>query len=38
VQHRARLDEMPTQVETSELAHEAAAIEALWRAVFGAAG
>jgi glutamate-ammonia-ligase adenylyltransferase len=38
VQHRARLDEMPTQVETSSLAHEAAAIEALWRAVFGAAG
>ncbi len=37
VQHRARLDEMPTQVEVAELAPEAAAIVALWRAVFGAA-
>ena len=35
-QHRARLDEMPTQVEASQLAAEAAAIRALWRAVFGA--
>ena len=35
VQHTARLDEMPTQVEDSELASEAAAIRALWQAVFG---
>ena len=37
VQHRARLDEMPTQVEASELKTEAAAGLALWHAVFGAA-
>ena len=37
VQHRARLDEMPTQVEASELKTEAAAVLALWHAVFGAA-
>jgi glutamate-ammonia-ligase adenylyltransferase len=36
VQHRARLDEMPTQVEASQLSAEAAAILALWHAVFGA--
>jgi glutamate-ammonia-ligase adenylyltransferase len=38
VQHTARLDEMPTQMEASQLAQEAAAILALWRTVFGAAG
>ncbi|MFM2240153.1 MAG: Glutamate-ammonia-ligase adenylyltransferase [Pseudomonadota bacterium] len=38
VQHRARLDEMPTQVEAAALAAEASAILALWHAVFGAAG
>ena len=35
VQHRARLDEQPTQVPTAELAKECAAIQALWHAVFG---
>jgi len=34
VQHRARLDEQPTQVPTRELVNECAAIQALWRAVF----
>ncbi len=36
VQHRARLDEQPTQVPQAELAQESAAILALWHAVFGA--
>ena len=35
VQHRARLDEQPTQVPTAELEKECAAIRALWDAVFG---
>ena len=35
VQHRARLDEQPTQVPMAELAQECAAIQTLWRAVFG---
>lgn len=34
IQHRARLDEQPTQVPVSELTEESAAIQALWRAVF----
>jgi glutamate-ammonia-ligase adenylyltransferase len=34
-QHRARLDERPTQFEPSLLAHERNAVLALWRAVFG---
>jgi glutamate-ammonia-ligase adenylyltransferase len=34
VQHRARLDEQPTQVPPSELATECQAIQALWHAVF----
>jgi glutamate-ammonia-ligase adenylyltransferase len=38
VQHTARLDEMPTQLDESELVQEAAAIRALWQAVFGALG
>jgi [glutamine synthetase] adenylyltransferase / [glutamine synthetase]-adenylyl-L-tyrosine phosphorylase len=35
VQHRARLDELPTQVPTAKLEKECAAIKALWHAVFG---
>jgi len=35
VQHRARLDEQPTQVPAAELATECAAILSLWHAVFG---
>ena len=35
VQHRARLDEQPTQVPEAELEKECAAILSLWRAVFG---
>ena len=34
VQHRARLDELPTQVPLTELIQERAAILALWQAVF----
>jgi glutamate-ammonia-ligase adenylyltransferase len=36
VQHRARLDEQPTQVPTAELEKECAAIQTLWQVVFGA--
>lgn len=36
VQHRARLDEQPTQVPQAELAKECAAISVLWQSVFGA--
>ena len=36
VQHRARLDEQPTQVPSAELEKECAAIKALWHAVFDA--
>jgi glutamate-ammonia-ligase adenylyltransferase len=36
VQHRARLDEQPTQVPQAELEKECAAIQSLWHAVFGA--
>ncbi len=35
VQHAARLDEQPTQVDNSALQAERAAIGALWRAAFG---
>ena len=35
IQHRARLDEQPTQVPTVELEKEATAIQTLWHAVFG---
>jgi glutamate-ammonia-ligase adenylyltransferase len=35
VQHRARLDEQPTQVEPAALAAQSSAVLALWRAVFG---
>ncbi len=34
-QHRARLDEQPTQVEPALLAEQSNAVLALWRAVFG---
>ena len=34
-QHRARLDEQPTQVEPARLAAQRDAVLALWRAVFG---
>ena len=34
-QHRARLDEQPTQVEPATLAGQSEAVTALWRAVFG---
>jgi glutamate-ammonia-ligase adenylyltransferase len=34
IQHRARLDEQPTQVPHAELATECQAIQALWHAVF----
>ncbi|MBS0447853.1 MAG: bifunctional [glutamate--ammonia ligase]-adenylyl-L-tyrosine phosphorylase/[glutamate--ammonia-ligase] adenylyltransferase [Proteobacteria bacterium] len=37
MQHRARLDERPTQVEPDTVAGEAAAVVALWQAVFGTA-
>ncbi len=36
VQHKARLDEQPTQVPLADLEDECAAIRALWRAVFNA--
>ncbi len=36
VQHRARLNEEPTQVETGVMPRERAAVLALWSAVFGA--
>ncbi|HEV7575294.1 MAG TPA: bifunctional [glutamate--ammonia ligase]-adenylyl-L-tyrosine phosphorylase/[glutamate--ammonia-ligase] adenylyltransferase [Caldimonas sp.] len=34
-QHRARLDEQPTQVEPALMAAQSSAVVALWRAVFG---
>ena len=34
-QHRARLDEQPTQVDPAPLAEQSNAVLALWRAVFG---
>jgi [glutamine synthetase] adenylyltransferase / [glutamine synthetase]-adenylyl-L-tyrosine phosphorylase len=34
-QHRARLDEQPTQVEPAAMAEQSSAVLALWRAVFG---
>jgi [glutamine synthetase] adenylyltransferase / [glutamine synthetase]-adenylyl-L-tyrosine phosphorylase len=36
-QHKARLDEQPTQVEPPALAAERTAVQALWQAVFGGA-
>jgi glutamate-ammonia-ligase adenylyltransferase len=35
VQHKARLNEAPTQVPLPELATEREAVLALWKAVFG---
>jgi len=35
VQHRARLDESPTQVDPAELEEEAATVRRLWQAVLG---
>jgi len=35
LQHRARLDEAPTQLDPSSVANERAAVLALWAAVFG---
>jgi glutamate-ammonia-ligase adenylyltransferase len=35
IQHKARLDEAPTQVDVSRVAQERAAVLALWAAVFG---
>ena len=35
VQHRARLDELPTQVPEATLAKECTAIQTLWHSVFG---
>lgn len=37
IQHRARLDEAPTQVDSRSVATEQAAVLALWAAVFGTA-
>ena len=37
-QHRARLDEQPTQVDPEAMAEQRDAVLALWRAVFGSAG
>ncbi len=34
-QHKARLDEQPTQVEPAAMAEQSGAVVALWRAVFG---
>ncbi len=34
LQHRARLDEAPTQLEPGDVAHERGAVLALWHAVF----
>lgn len=38
LQHRARLDETPTQVKSEDVAAQAAAVQALWDHVLGAAG
>lgn len=37
IQHRARLDEAPTQVDPAQVAVSAAAVQALWQHVLGAA-
>jgi [glutamine synthetase] adenylyltransferase / [glutamine synthetase]-adenylyl-L-tyrosine phosphorylase len=37
IQHKARLDEAPTQVDAGRVAGERAAVLALWSAVFGTA-
>ena len=38
IQHRARLDEAPTQVDAAMVASEAAAVQALWQHVLGTPG
>jgi len=38
IQHRARLDETPTQVEAASVAEAAAAVRTLWQYVLGPAG
>jgi [glutamine synthetase] adenylyltransferase / [glutamine synthetase]-adenylyl-L-tyrosine phosphorylase len=38
IQHRARLDEAPTQVDAERVSAEAAAVQALWQHVLGTAG
>lgn len=38
IQHRARLDEAPTQVDPATVADEAAAVRALWAHVLGQPG
>jgi [glutamine synthetase] adenylyltransferase / [glutamine synthetase]-adenylyl-L-tyrosine phosphorylase len=38
IQHRARLDEAPTQVEAASVAEAAAAVRTLWQHVLGPAG
>ncbi|MDO9478969.1 MAG: glutamine-synthetase adenylyltransferase, partial [Hydrogenophaga sp.] len=35
IQHRARLDEAPTQVDAARVTEEAAAVQALWQHVLG---
>ncbi|WP_374522252.1 bifunctional [glutamate--ammonia ligase]-adenylyl-L-tyrosine phosphorylase/[glutamate--ammonia-ligase] adenylyltransferase [Hydrogenophaga sp.] len=37
IQHRARLDEAPTQVDLAQVAESAAAVQALWQHVLGGA-
>ena len=37
IQHRARLDEAPTQVDAASVATSAAAVRALWQHVLGPA-
>ncbi len=37
IQHRARLDEAPTQVDAASVSTEAAAVQALWQHVLGTA-
>ena len=36
IQHRARLDEAPTQLDPADVAEESAAVRALWQHVLGA--
>jgi glutamate-ammonia-ligase adenylyltransferase len=38
IQHRARLDEAPTQVDAAMVASESAAVQALWQHVLGTPG
>ena len=38
IQHRARLDEAPTQVDAAMVVSESAAVQALWQHVLGTPG